>query len=191
MNGTVKGTLGPKSSMTHDLHLHHFNFNVSTANLFGLKKTVGEISTAEDNKPNFFLMRSRSVVARQLERRQAKKPKPLIGFHLICIVLCRSDKPYEIYNIKPLSGFLIVSLKSGCKNRHKSQKRQHIMRSLFFFAGLYFATVTKKLLPTCVSSGLTQKDQINADVRGMLASSSHFKKNLDLSWFRGSDVLIY
>lgn len=66
MNGTVNGTLGP-NSMTHNLHLDHFNFNNSTANLFGLKMTVGEISTAGYNKPNLFLMRSRSVVARQLE----------------------------------------------------------------------------------------------------------------------------
>lgn len=42
MKGTVKGTLGPKSSMTHDLCLHHFNFNDSTANLFGLKMTAGK-----------------------------------------------------------------------------------------------------------------------------------------------------
>lgn len=47
MNRTVKGTLGPKTSMTYDLHLHHFNFNDSTANLFRLQMTVGKISTAE------------------------------------------------------------------------------------------------------------------------------------------------
>lgn len=89
MNRTVKGTLGPKTSMTHDLHLHYFNFNDSTANLFGLQMTVGKISTAEYNKADFFLMRSQPVVARQLERRQARKPKPLIGICLICIVFCR------------------------------------------------------------------------------------------------------
>lgn len=54
MNGTVKRSSGPNSSMTPDLHLHHFNFNDRTANLFGLKMTVGKMSTAEHNKPNFF-----------------------------------------------------------------------------------------------------------------------------------------
>lgn len=67
MNRSVNETLGLKSSATHDLHLHHFNFN-NTANLFGLNITVGKMSTAEYNKPNFLLMRSRLVVARQLER---------------------------------------------------------------------------------------------------------------------------